>query len=54
MDLKLTIDFCNFANAPKNVDYKRNYRWTAVSGDSVSAVDCSPKKNLEIKEINGS
>jgi len=48
MDLmKLTIAFCNFANVPKNVEYKRNYRWNAVSADSVSAVDCSPKRNLE-------
>jgi len=45
--MKLTVAFRNFANVPKDVEYKRNYRWTAVSTDSVSAVGCSPKKNLE-------
>ena len=39
MDMvKLIAAFHNFVNTPKNVEYKRNYRWTAVSADSVSAV----------------
>jgi hypothetical protein len=31
-----------------------NYRWTSISANSVSAVDCGPRKIWKIKEINGS
>ena len=57
---KLTVAFRNFVNVPTNVEHKRNYSWTAVSTDSVSAVPVirswlQPERKMwKIKEINGS
>jgi len=52
--MKLTIAFCNFANMPKNVEYKGTTGGLPYLRIQYPQLTAARKKIWKIKEINGS